>query len=902
MEPEEPPSPPSRRHRRPPPPRKNRKSLSSSNKPQPVNDTSTTSDRRFTAVGKGKGKAVAALEVVQEVEEQSQRVNRSTTPNYPPPQANRPVASTSRVIVSIGFALRAKRAGLANIRAFKLSPPNPSSSLTPLDRLPASSQAQASDDGPTLSQLFSSDPVQTPYRPYSLLNSSRSRRRKLRSNLTSGSEEAASDYENPVTTSTGSKKRRRVVKKVRSARANRTMWTQIREGFGLEEDQESSEDSEDSVVRFRTGVLPLSTAIEKYRSERGGEEEEGEGENEENASEWSRPRKPFKRILNFLGGQELDTMSKGDKRKLLRKAPYRTKSTDALPLDFVNASQAGFDRDVFGSSPLRRRPASEPRPVEHVKRLPPGKSPRTPFLTISQTDFAPLAHQQLEGEPEPELGRLRPLTTFVSEKEAARISKKGSGWVSTKKRIGPSRVKMRSNKKALIMVREEEAQDTVQTHPVYPPKPRKARAVSTRTLRRRTSNPKFRFIPARNPPPVRPFALRPPPVLPRESHDETESIQATSTSNAIQQPPVPSRQPSPLQRQELPTPKAKKTEFRFIVGPKAKKAPTVLVEDTPPTDPRQQQPAEEPNPSLPHPDELVQGERPEIERKETEIKESTKKKQPLMRRLSTLPGGRFGVEEMKDSKEDAVAVEEPRSSFNRYNRSSHSNSQGSRFVSVQQPPLAAPSLPLVESTRSEEALPPAHQPTTSHELGPVQSSHPHQFGHTPSPSPTPTPSFPSSFEQDVFAALNAADPATSSFERPTDYFAALTIDGQLGLESTSREVDEVARDWWRTGPTFSAALREGRDRTGEGSFDLYAARRAEYEYEYSEGSMVESSGSMSESMRNAQAEEEDVANETEVWNSSLMATVGRSAEEEAGGRGGEGREEPPESILALEHH
>jgi hypothetical protein len=81
---------------------------------------------------------------------------------------------------------------------------------------------------------------------------------------------------------------------------------------------------------------------------------------------------------------------------------------------------------------------------------------------MSQTDFAPLLDLQDEHQP----GCLRPLSKpYVSDSEAARISKKGSGWVSTKRQLGPKRIKPRTNKKALIMVREEDAEDTGKIDP-----------------------------------------------------------------------------------------------------------------------------------------------------------------------------------------------------------------------------------------------------------------------------------------------------------------------------------------------------------------------------------------------------------------------------------------------------
>ena len=198
--------------------------------------------------------------------------------------------------------------------------------------------------------------------------------------------------------------------------------------------------------------------MERQRQERG---ELSDEEAEETAQEYdlAQPRRPFKRISTFLGGKEFDKMSKENKKQVLQRAPYRTATTDAQPLEFVSPSEAGMGGSFDTSSHRRRQARSNVENEEKVKRLPPGRSPRTPFLgTISQTDFAPLL------DPKYKRRQLRRVSDhFVSVGEAARISRKGGGWTSTKRQVKPKRVS--SRKQALIMVRDEDALDSARNDP-----------------------------------------------------------------------------------------------------------------------------------------------------------------------------------------------------------------------------------------------------------------------------------------------------------------------------------------------------------------------------------------------------------------------------------------------------
>jgi len=242
------------------------------------------------------------------------------------------------------------------------------------------------------------------------------------------------------------------------------MWTQVYQGFGLKEvEDERSEEEEDeedlpegSVDRFKHEVLPLSTAREKRLRD------QKERMDDDPASQYDSvqpdPRKPLKRFSTFMGGDVLETTTKENKRRLLRRPPYRTISTDAQQLDFVSPSDALFD-DPSSLRPHRHLHRENKGGEEKVKRLPPGKTPRIPYLNnLDQTGFA-IQVNQPEG---PDLYKVTDLR--VSDHEAVRLAKQGNGWVSTKRK---KRNKFSSKKARLQMVTEEEAIDTAKIDPPY---------------------------------------------------------------------------------------------------------------------------------------------------------------------------------------------------------------------------------------------------------------------------------------------------------------------------------------------------------------------------------------------------------------------------------------------------
>jgi len=240
------------------------------------------------------------------------------------------------------------------------------------------------------------------------------------------------------------------------------MWTQVYQGFGLKEVENEGSDEEDdeedlpegSVDRFKHEVLPLSTAREKRLRD------QKERMDDDPASQYDLiqpdPRKPLKRFSTFMGNDDLKNMTKENKRRLLKRPPYRTISTDAQQLDFVSPSDALFDDS---SSPRRHHHREKKGGEEKTKRLPPGKTPRIPYLyNLDQTGFA-IQVDQHEG---PDMYKVTDLR--ISDHEAARLARQGNGWVSTKRK---KRDKFSSKKARLQMVREEEAIDTAKIDPPY---------------------------------------------------------------------------------------------------------------------------------------------------------------------------------------------------------------------------------------------------------------------------------------------------------------------------------------------------------------------------------------------------------------------------------------------------
>ena len=381
--------------------------------------------------------------------------------------------------------------------------------------------------------------------------------------------------------------------------------------------------------------------------------------------------------------------------------------------------------------------------------------------------------------------------------------------------------------------------------------PIKAKKKSRKSLLKKPpAEAKFRYIPRRLPPPTRHFARRPPPVLVSEPR-LTESIQTASAAKSAPLVPV---QPSPSIPRPPPPPKAIKPAFRFIVGPKAKRAPTVLVADTPSIAEPVTRPKRHLTFSSPLP-ELAEYPQQDHDHLSSQAHVSQpKKKQKLMRRLSTLPD--FNVTHERERDEIEVIIE-PEPTFNQYAKSSHSNSQhSSRHPNPKPKPIPSNRL-----ASNDASLPPP-----PHQAEPIPSFHPSQQFEQFNDSNDYFPS--SSFERDVLAVLDSNEQTRSSTR---NYIAQLQ--NQQPFERAEPEDGGVQGDpvsstrWWIGGPTVSAARG-----TAESEILPFPYRGGVH----SEGSYV---GVY------------DDGEDTEVVDSSMIATLGTSVRER------EEEEEPPGSIL-----
>ncbi|GAA5884089.1 hypothetical protein JCM6882_002135 [Rhodosporidiobolus microsporus] len=307
--------------------------------------------------------------------------------------------------------------------------------------------------------------------------------------------------------------------------------------------------------------------------------------------------KPLFRMSTFLGGAELDAATSKEKERLLRRAPYATPGGGKDPLSFDTASRTAFGKESQAArlpTTKKRKRRADDEGDERVKRLPPGKDVRAPFISsIGQTAFAPLAtrrdeqrHRQQQGgmktlgELEDEVDRIaqeaeRERRPFKSptRRKAVTLARPGGGKITT-----------------LELGAAEEAGAVAEQNPRLnqPRPPRKLQpTVPSSRKPSPSSHLKLRFTPRRLPPPRR---LNPLPALSpiRESAPST----ASASLEGAALPPLSSRQLEKAKvkiRNSSSSPPAqaaavsrtaqqpKQTDFRFVTGCKAKKAPTVEV-------------------------------------------------------------------------------------------------------------------------------------------------------------------------------------------------------------------------------------------------------------------------------------------------------------------------------------
>ncbi|GAA5852295.1 hypothetical protein JCM3766R1_005089 [Sporobolomyces carnicolor] len=344
----------------------------------------------------------------------------------------------------------------------------------------------------------------------------------------------------------------------------------------------SSSSSTDSVKRFRRNVLPISTALDEL----------------EQLRDRTVKRKRKRRIPTFAGSNELEMMTSEETRRLLDKAPYlRTvSSTDALRLDFVaSPTRSGlFEPNRYRRQNTRSRRQlvikDDDDDVACAERTRTTRSSRPFLATISQTDFANLDDDKRSKRQRRhfERERLEPVTRFRERTRSIRKLATGgvkTGW-KTLKTPSPGLVRNPRTRRMGLL-------EAASAKPVT-----------------------MRFVPVRNPCPIRPFAATPR----KDSHafepaaaaahdydyeDDNNDDEDNDDGNKVaplarvtrstlikgfrdkedrdprRRPQKDSEQPGHHVRiDETTTIKTKQAEFRFIVGPKAKKAMRIAVRGT----------------------------------------------------------------------------------------------------------------------------------------------------------------------------------------------------------------------------------------------------------------------------------------------------------------------------------
>ncbi|GAA6060858.1 hypothetical protein JCM10212_006238 [Sporobolomyces blumeae] len=603
----------------------------------------------------------------------------------------------------------------------------------------------------------------------------------------------------------------------------------------------------------------------------------GEDSGDDSAPPQPRRSKPerqgLKRVSTFLGAAELARLDKGGRNLLVEAAPYRTRSKDVGPLSLVRPSLAGLGGS-FDPCPDADRPKEKKNPADtKVRRLAPGQTPRTPFLRrVSQTAFATLVDV---GPPQKVLPRTRPALP-APPAPSARWSRPQQR--RPKRKVGTSEGRERG-KEELEFVAAEAAGYVFDSHDRVPRLRMKRRKVARRIppVHTKPAEPRFRYVPVRLPRPVRPFAALapPPPPIPTETtHDSIQSRTAPPTDSLDPRSIGPaSPAPVPPEDGHLRS-KRGKPSFRFVVGPKARRLPTMMLAHDTPT--------ERPEPSLSVPPTRLKrhltissppfahlgasavhqpsekaGKAPVAHgttpaNADDEEGQPSRKKPRLLRRLPTVPDyqpGELGLRVQATAPSpDLFASPEP---LNAYAPSSHSNSRKSTSPFTRSALRLAPAvLPFsipVSPLPSSDRAPPASQARTPTSIRPSQPDSDGSFD------------VPSSFERDALEALRHAEDEgfSAGLDDPLNY---------LDEPEPSDGLKSDAREWWQDSrePTASAFPMSGVARHFPTGFALRpragrAARR--FEPSSSFGAVGEQDG---EAFHPASAELDGDEDETEV--------------------------------------
>ncbi|GAA5937293.1 hypothetical protein JCM10213_007188 [Rhodosporidiobolus nylandii] len=303
-----------------------------------------------------------------------------------------------------------------------------------------------------------------------------------------------------------------------------------------------------------------------------------------------KPPPPLYNGMTFFGAADLERATSKDKARLLRHAPYKTPGGGKEKLSLAPPSHTIFGQEDCDLSSLKRKRAQRDEEHAGVKRLKPGQDVRGPFLArIGQTAFAPLLdkpggrRKQVKAEKRPmrsmleldeEVDRIAeavaqtapPALVTDRRKKLARMVRPGGGKVT-----------------ALELAAPEEAGVVGETSErrVFPsflkPRPTSRKPLS--------GGLKYRFVPQRLPPPR--YANPNPPPRPATVSTRPKSALHLGGPTATSSDPSEkvdsgggdgsSSSAKPVQASRPPRPKPKQTDFRFITGPKARKAPTVEI-------------------------------------------------------------------------------------------------------------------------------------------------------------------------------------------------------------------------------------------------------------------------------------------------------------------------------------
>ncbi|BGP20671.1 hypothetical protein JCM10213v2_008834 [Rhodosporidiobolus nylandii] len=283
-----------------------------------------------------------------------------------------------------------------------------------------------------------------------------------------------------------------------------------------------------------------------------------------------KPPSPIYNSMTFFGAADLERATSKDKARLLRHAPYKTPGGGKEKLSLAPPSHTIFGQEDRDLSSLKRKRAQRDEEHAGVKRLKPGQDVRGPFLArMSQTAFAPLL-DKAGGRRKQVKAEKRPMRSMLElDEEVDRIAEAAA-------QTAPPTFMKHGGKKLARMARPGGGKVTA----LELAAPEEAGVVGETS----SGGLKYRFVPQRLPPPR--YANPNPPSRLIVSDPSTKAALQLGGPTATSSDPFEkvdsgggdgsSSSAKPVQA-GCPRPKPKQTDFRFITGPKARKAPTVEI-------------------------------------------------------------------------------------------------------------------------------------------------------------------------------------------------------------------------------------------------------------------------------------------------------------------------------------